>query len=258
MEMLSQSTVDALLKGPNRDFSHLITAEETTRILKNLLQQKHASKIFRNLLAQVKNILENNGDNHHEVHMLALDFLYHAGRSEIGDFHDNELWKPNKEKGLEKYVKTILEKHTDKTPQKYISLARNFHDRRTVDWQTAWMDEEMLARFNAAPGIAFNSNISKWGNAPFIIVPKITTVYKIMNPEGKFSTGGRHVYFNNVGKTWSSKKNLKSHFRLVLEGRNVNAVNTRYKDCVIVAYETNTYELTERPTVVDWIKEEMK
>lgn len=43
-------------------------------------------------------------------------------------------------------------------------------------------------------------------------MPEIV-VYKIINAEGKFSTGGYHPRWTSKGKTWSQFNHVKSHLR---------------------------------------------
>ena len=57
-------------------------------------------------------------------------------------------------------------------------------------------------------------------------------MYKVANPEGKFSTGGVRPSFNSKGKMWSLA-HLKSHIKLVLEYRNGEI----YNNCKIVEFE---------------------
>jgi hypothetical protein len=41
-------------------------------------------------------------------------------------------------------------------------------------------------------------------------------LYKIINKDGKFSSGGLYPYFRPKGKIWTSKKNLDAHIRMLV------------------------------------------
>lgn len=63
--------------------------------------------------------------------------------------------------------------------------------------------------------------------------------YKIMNAEGKFSTGGLSYRFNRNGKTWTTLHGLKLHLKM-LEKCPYSMNN--YKDCKIVCFKMEVIE----------------
>lgn len=138
--MTNQNEIGGILEAGNTDYSHIIEPDETQRLLLGLKQQKHYSRTFKNLLNQVDDLINNNGTKHEPL-MLALDFLYHAGCREIFSYADNELWPASKEECLIKYA----DKEYSNTKSPFLELARNFLWRRSGDWATPWMEEELTA-----------------------------------------------------------------------------------------------------------------
>lgn len=255
MEVFSQEMIDKILKGPDRDYTHLVTPEETQRIVKNLSKQKHHSTLFMALLIQAESIVIYNGNNKHEAHILALDFLYHAGRREIGDFYDNQLWKKSIENGVSGFVEKIL---AGENPKGFLNLSKNWKDRRTVDWETEWMHEERLYAIENGLG----ANIAKWARPPFITVPKVKMIYKVMRlSDGLFSMGHSPPQFNKIGKSWN-EKNLKLHLVHVVDGPTGYPKNDSdfdknmriYDNCVVVPYKVVESEETHTD-MKNWAEE---
>lgn len=71
-------------------------------------------------------------------------------------------------------------------------------------------------------------------------------IVKIMNSEGKFSTGGSryNIRFTKKGKTWSSLGYVKSHLRQHSD----TSLKDNYSNCTIVMVDDeNDYQKTEIP-----------
>ena len=64
-------------------------------------------------------------------------------------------------------------------------------------------------------------------------------MYKIMDSEQKFSSGGLRPYFTKEGKTWNSAARLHAHFRLLHE---YGLLEKRYKGCSIIRVNLDFYE----------------
>lgn len=69
--------------------------------------------------------------------------------------------------------------------------------------------------------------------------------YKIVNPDGKFSTGGNYVTFHKVGKIWRTMAHINQHLKNVHD-------RYFYDNCRVVKYH---YELKseESNTVAELI-----
>ena len=70
-------------------------------------------------------------------------------------------------------------------------------------------------------------------------------LYKIVNKNGLFSSGGTRPYFTKSGKTWKGIGPLKNHFHLLetlahhgyKTGNKLNETSVVYEDCHIVEYK---------------------
>ena len=58
-------------------------------------------------------------------------------------------------------------------------------------------------------------------------------IYKIMNKEGLFSTGGMDFSFHEKGKEWKEKRHLISHLTQTIHCKAEN----EYENCDIVEFE---------------------
>jgi len=57
-------------------------------------------------------------------------------------------------------------------------------------------------------------------------------IYKIVNNEGKFSSGSSSPKFTSRGKTWGEKRHIKSHLRMM---KRYNELH-QYDNCQVVEY----------------------
>ena len=75
-------------------------------------------------------------------------------------------------------------------------------------------------------------------------------MYKIMDSDLKFSSGGLHPMFTREGKTWNSKARLHAHFRLLNE---YGMLKKCYDGCRIIRISLNFEEnrVTARGCSVD-------
>lgn len=74
---------------------------------------------------------------------------------------------------------------------------------------------------------------------------------KIMNQDGKFSTGGMYANFTKKGKVWSALGYVKTHMRQYRE----TDLRRLYNSCTLVMIDDNNdYEKTETP-MIDFIND---
>jgi hypothetical protein len=71
-------------------------------------------------------------------------------------------------------------------------------------------------------------------------------MFKVRDPDGKFSTGGGWPDFTKKGKTWTGTGPLRSHFTQSIEKTNYSRAKRKdtYDDCEVVEYrmiEVATY-----------------
>lgn len=65
------------------------------------------------------------------------------------------------------------------------------------------------------------------------IVPASTVIYRIMNENGLFSTGGEYPEFVTHGRNFSTKGHIKQHLRYLKKWHRLRNV---YKKCAVVEF----------------------
>ena len=250
--VLSQGEVDALLKGisggefdcendyDHDDYSYLITLENTKDIIKRLSKQKHYSPTFKKLFKQSQKILfgDDLTDRVENIQSLAIDFLYHAGMRDIYDYADNNLWPKEKEKSLLDFCIRLKEK-------KFHNLADNYIRRRTVDWETTWMYEEMMHWIEngvanrlkytiPTPEYMFRYKIRRKSDGLFVDLKEFSYARR----------GTGNVAFNERGRAFRKIADIKSH----ITSAKYTPYKSKTEDFEIIKYrlrEENITDLTE-------------
>lgn len=84
----------------------------------------------------------------------------------------------------------------------------------------------------------------------------MTKIYKIIDSQGRFSTGGVAPYFTKNGKIWKTKGHLTQHLQQTLPYYKRLKKTHPYESCKVVVY--NVVEVIDedsRESVNEWIKE---